>query len=364
MYLYPPRNLTGAAPDDAAILIWDPPLEGVTGLVLVGEQPRQEFPNAMSEYSPTVRQVEGMSANRDAWDLQLAFATADNSGEAGAESDGEFFYTSMWNGTGFQKYNLDGTHVGPVTVGSINAIRDIAYDPSTGHMFGGAAATTVFEWDFETNTSIGSFTAPTAVRAIAYDEQFDGFWANNWSTTITLFDKNGVTLNSFPVGSFGNYYGFAYDKWTEDGPYLWGYSQDGSGNVIVQIEIATGQQTGFTYDVSGILITGTGIAGGLFTQPGIVPGKVSIGGNSQNDVFFIYELADGGGTGPSGDVPENLLGYNIYRDGAFVSYQAHVGGNQPQKRQGLLQPFMRRIPRHLLQPGDHRKIHVRQRRHR
>ncbi len=325
VYLFPPRNLTGAAPDDAAILIWEPPLEGVTGLVLVGEQPRQEFPNPMSEYSPTVRQVEGMSSNRDAWDLQLAFATANNSGEAGAESDGDFFYTSMWNGNGFQKYNLDGTYVGAVTVGTINAIRDIAYDPSTEHMFGGAGATTVFEWDFATNTSIGSFTAPTAVRAIAYDELQDGFWANNWSTTITLFDKNGVTLNTFPVGSFGNYYGFAYDKWTADGPYLWGYSQDGSGNVIVQIEIATGQQTGFTYDVSGILVLGSGIAGGLFTQPGIVPGKVSIGGNAQNDTFFIYELADGG-TGPgAGNVPLNLLGYNIYRDGAFVKYQAHQG---------------------------------------
>ncbi len=26
-YLFPPRNLSGSAPDDAAILVWDPPLE-------------------------------------------------------------------------------------------------------------------------------------------------------------------------------------------------------------------------------------------------------------------------------------------------------------------------------------------------
>jgi hypothetical protein len=167
--------------------------------------------------------------------------------------------------------------------------------------------------------------APTAVRAIAYDEQFDGFWANNWSTTITLFDKTGTQLNSFPVGSYGSYYGFAYDKWTEDGPYLWGFSQDGSGNVIVQIDIALQQQTGFTKDVSELLITGTGIAGGLFTHENLVSGTVSIGGNSQNDVFFLYELAPFDPGGFTGNVPPNLLGYNIYRDGEFVKYQSHAG---------------------------------------
>jgi hypothetical protein len=335
-YLYPPRNLVGIAPDDAAILVWDPPLEGVTGLALVSEQPRSEFPNVNSEYSPTVRTVEGGSANRDAWDLQLAFATANNGGEAGAESDGDFLYTSMWNNTGFQKYNLDGSYVGAVTVGSINAIRDIAYDPTTGHMFGGQAASTVYEWDFATSTQIGTINAPTAVRAIAYDPDFDGFWANNWSTAITLFDKDGVEMNTFPVGSFSSYYGFAHDEWTDGGPYLWGFSQDGSGNVIVQIEIATGQETGFTYDVSGLLITGTGIAGGLFTHPNLVSGTVSIGGNCQNDVFFLYELAPYGGPGPSGDVPENLLGYNMYRDGAFVFYQDHMGSyTNPEPQTGI-----------------------------
>ena len=40
----------------------------------------------------------------------------------------------------FQQYDLDGTYVGPVSAGSTNAIRDMAYDPTTGHMFGGAGA--------------------------------------------------------------------------------------------------------------------------------------------------------------------------------------------------------------------------------
>jgi len=33
---------------------------------------------------------------------------------------------------------------------------------------------------------------------------------------------------------------------------------------------------------------------------------------------------------PAGDLPENLLGYNIYRDGVFVEFTSHVGEMEPQ----------------------------------
>ena len=325
-YLIPPRNLVGNAPDDAAILYWQPPLEGGVVLTVVSDEARTEFPNVNTEYSPRVRQVEGGVSSRDFMDFQFAFATANNSGEAGAESDGDFFYTSMWNGTGFQKYNLDGSYVGAVSAGSVGSIRDMAWDPTTEHMFGGAGATTVFEWDMAGNT-YGSFTAPTAVRAIAYDDIQDGFWANNWGTTITLFDKTGTQLNSFSPGAYASIYGFAFDYWNDGGPYLWAFTQDGSGNLMVQYEIASGTATGYTLDVTSILQIGAGIAGGLFSHGNVFGGTVTLGGNSQNDTFFGYELF--GSTGPvPGAVPENLLGYNIYRDGDFVNYVAHVGGDE------------------------------------
>ena len=322
VYLIPPRNLQGTDLDNAAILHWQPPLTTGEVFTLLSEEPRKEFPNVNSEYSPTVRKVEGGNATRAPWDLEFAFATADNTGEGGAETDGEYFYTTMWRASGFQKYNLDGSYVGPLSVGSVSNIRDLAYDDNNGHMYGSAVSTTVNEMDFTSGTLVGTFTAPTDVRAIAYDPQADGFWANNWSTTITLFDMSGTVLNSFPVGSWGNYYGFAYDGWTDGGPYLWGFSQDGSTNMIVQIEIATGQETGFTKDVSGILITGTGIAGGLFTQANIVSGKVTIGGNSQNDVFFGYELADTGSQ--TGQTPPGLIGYNVYRGEQYENFLGYI----------------------------------------
>ena len=75
------------------------------------------------------------------------------------------------------------------------------------------------------------------------------------------------------------------------------------------------------------MTAGTDIAGGLFTHPEVMEtGKVSIGGLTQNETYFLYELEDySGGTGPVG-VPANLLGYNIYRDGDFVDYTPHIGG--------------------------------------
>ena len=59
-------------------------------------------------------------------------------------------------------------------------------------------------------------------------------------------------------------------------------------------------------------------------------------------MFFLYELAPYSGGGPSGDVPENLLGYNMYRDGEFVFYQDHMGSyTNPEPQTGIeenLQP--------------------------
>ena len=85
------------------------------------------------------------------------------------------------------------------------------------------------------------------------------------------------------------------DYWTEGGPFLWAFDQGGSGNVIVQYDIAAGAATGYTFDVSPYIVVGSGIAGGLFTHANVFGGTVTIGGNSQNDTYFGFELAASGG---------------------------------------------------------------------
>jgi hypothetical protein len=223
------------------------------------------------------------------FDLQFEYACGDASGEAGIETDGNFFYTTKWNGSGFFKYHIDGTFLGAFQVGSVNGIRDLAYDGT--YFYGGAAATTVYKMDFNTNTLIGQFTAPVAVRAIAYDEYENGFWANNWSTTLTLFNQSGTVLNTIPTSGDESFYGLAFDP---SGPYLWGYSQrtGTSHNILYKYALPSGQFL-LEFDVFPLLsLVATGdIAGGLAFYMGIELGVGSLVGLVQNKCIWVLEVA-------------------------------------------------------------------------
>lgn len=225
------------------------------------------------------------------WDLQFTAPCGDANGEAGIETDGNFIYTTKWNGTGFFKYEMDGTFIGPMMVGNVSGIRDLAFDGT--YFYGGAAATTVYKMDFSTQTLVGQFTAPTAVRAIAYDYDEDGFYANNWSTPIVLFDASGATLNTLPTAGDESYYGFAYDN-NDGDKFLYGFSQQTglSGGVIVELALPGGTPTGVSHDVvTELAIPGTDLAGGLFIcNNWFTSGTTSIGGLVQNVVMFAYEL--------------------------------------------------------------------------
>ncbi|HPR58621.1 MAG TPA: T9SS type A sorting domain-containing protein, partial [Bacteroidales bacterium] len=265
---------------------------------------------ASSEKAPgTSFGNEVISTDAD-YDLQFEFACGDASGEAGIETDGDYIYTTKWNGTGFFKYEINGTFLGAFQVGSVNAIRDLAYDGT--YFYGGAAATTVYKMDFGTNTLIGQFTAPVAVRAIAYDEGQDGFWANNWSTTLTLFDVSGAVLNTIPTQGNESFYGLAYDP---QGPYLWGYSQrtGSSQNILYKYQLPGGAfiEEFDVFTVLNMPVSGD-IAGGLAFHPDLyIAGKYTLLGIVQNVCIWGLEMGDTG-NGPwisvdpmSGTIPGN-----------------------------------------------------------
>ena len=208
------------------------------------------------------------------------------------------------------------------TIAGAANIRDLAYDGT--YFYGSPATTTVSIMNFDTQTQEGTINAPTACRAIAYDDAFDGFWGNNWSTDITLFDKTGTQLNSFPCGAFNSLYGLAYDEWSEGGPYLWGFSQAGAGNEIVQMDIASGAQI-FNFDAGQYVAVGAS-AGGMFSHCELVAtGLATLAATSQNENIFGFELVTCSTTG-GGDVPENLLGFNTYRDGVYQDYVEWIEG--------------------------------------
>lgn len=238
--------------------------------------------------------VIGEGGSDDLFDLQFDWPVGIGGGEAGIECDGNYVYTTKWNGAEFYKYELNGTYIGPFTCGSASAIRDLTYDGT--YFYGGAAANTVFEMDFTTQTVVSTFNAPVAVRAIAYNPDEDVFYANNWSDNITKFNAAGANLGSFPVGPVGlDYYGFDYDNMSSGSPYLWGYAQTGTTlNELVQIQLPSGVETGVHVDVGSIAGVGTGIAGGLAITDALVPGFFTLLGTSQNVDIWGLELCESG----------------------------------------------------------------------
>ncbi|MCF8234891.1 MAG: hypothetical protein K9G67_07680, partial [Bacteroidales bacterium] len=185
-------------------------------------------PDKYPDADPNAPVVKNTNNSRDMWDIQIiwdAEAGAGNVYLSGAECDGEYFYITRWNSGSIYRYELDGTYVGSFSIPGASNLRDLAYDGE--YFYGGAASTTIYEMDFESQTLISSISSPTAVRAIAYDWDQDGFWVNNWSSTLTLVSRTGSTLNT--IANPPSIYGMAYDNYSDGGPYLWLFSGTTSG---------------------------------------------------------------------------------------------------------------------------------------
>jgi len=261
--------------------------------------------------------------SRAIWDVQYSFdidGPSGLTGLAGGESDGEFIYATKWSSSSdIVKFTVDGTYVETFQIPGVSSVRDLAFDGT--YMYGAAASTTVYQMDFTNKTLIGTINAPTAVRAIAYDEDNDAFWGNNFSSDLVLFDRSGATLNTITTPP--SMYGAAYDNFTVGGPFLWVFTgtSTGGGCQIEQIDIATGNVTGVSHSVSDDF--GAYIAGGLYITEDLVTGKRTIGGTAQGtpDLAFGYEMGDtgGGGGGGGGFDPGPVIGANVYRDGVLIA---------------------------------------------
>ncbi|MCB2219670.1 MAG: T9SS type A sorting domain-containing protein [Bacteroidetes bacterium] len=229
----------------------------------------------------------------DLYDLQFQYPVSGGGGEAGIESDGDFIYTTKWNGPQILKYDLDGNLLETFTIPGVLGLRDLAFDGT--YFYGSAGIPVLNEMDFENKTLISSITSPVNIRAIAYNENQDAFYVNNWSDPVTIIDKSGNTLGSFITGPVGeNYYGFAYDDSTPGGPFLWGYGQTGtSQNHLIQMQLPSGSETGFTIDIADKL-AGTlyNSAGGLFMESNLEYGLWTLGGLVQNQYIWGLDMGD------------------------------------------------------------------------
>ena len=232
------------------------------------------------------------------WDL-LFEIDVENTGRAGGEFDGTYFYTCLWSGTEIDKYDINGNFIETFSIAGVSGLRDLAWDGT--YMYGGAAGGTIWEMDFNTQTLISSITGAFESRAIAYNSDQDVFYCSNWADPVWVVDRTGATVSTINLVSATSTYGMAYDTHSDGSPYLWIFDQgQGENNpqYIHQYDLGAGAMTGFTYDVSLDIGSGFGIAGGLFLTTDYDEDIVVIGGvyqdstESDTDYIFAYELCD------------------------------------------------------------------------
>lgn len=225
-------------------------------------------------------------------------------GNAGVISMGNEMWVTRWATDSMFRIDMAGNLLERFTVSGLSGTRSLT---SNGvKIYAGNNTSTVTEIDPSSKTISNVVTAPIAnCRSLTFDPSVPGggFWASTWTTDITQFNMAGQATNNVLATNHGltGMYGTAYDGYSSGGPYLWVFDQAYSANAsdIVQINIATGMQTGVYHDVmSDIGPTASdtsGLAGGIairFASPLLTIMGVLQG--SPTNRLFAYELSTTG----------------------------------------------------------------------
>jgi hypothetical protein len=283
--------------------------------------------------SPNISSINHPEEILDMWETIFQYQMPDPMQyycSTGAETDGNYYYVGAWNGPEILKYDWEGIQVEVFTIPGVPSIKDMAYGGQ--YFYSGLPNTNNMQvLDLENKTLVQIVTLPFIVRAIAYNDDLDVFYANDWNDDIKVFTADGTILDTIPLNTtYGYYYGFAYDNWSEGEPYLWGFSNEGSGAAtLVQMELPTGVETGFVMDLDYLSLNGPIVspAGGLFIHPDSANNVVILGGLLQNDVLFGLELVSltpppaffeigGGVTAGTSSLDEGEVGLYRYEFGA------------------------------------------------
>ncbi|MFC1888054.1 hypothetical protein ACFLYK_04525 [Candidatus Cloacimonadota bacterium] len=266
--------------------------------------------NDMTSDPYPVSWVEGLIP----WQLQFSHTYDMNHliGPAtGAEFTGDTFYVCHYQDSYFTSYNSEGNFISDHFVSGIFDPRDLAWDGE--YLYTGKASSEIWQIDPESFDLVQTIISQDGLyRAIAYDEDNDGFWGNNYEGDIVCSARDGSTIDIIEDPGPMHIYGLAYDNVTSGGPYLWCFDQgDGFSTPqnIRQLDIASEQFTGIEFDVSSRL--GAGVAKGLFITDEYEEGVLTIGGlyilgNGYYDDYMIFGLTLGEATvdSPEIEMPE------------------------------------------------------------
>lgn len=224
------------------------------------------------------------------FELQFSFPCAAFIGEYGVETNGEDIYVTQWLDDSIAKYDQQGNVLDQFVIPGVGRVRDLAYDGQ--YYYGSPNDFFFYVLDMENKSLINTVSTSFRIRGMAYDPDHNVLWASeHWSPMFYKLDMQGNVLDSWlPTGiTMDAISGLAYDNNSVGGPFLWGFSQDSTGAVIVKYDIANQLQTGSMIDVS-VLGTDYSVAGGLFIHQMEGRSDITLGGMIQNQLVFALEL--------------------------------------------------------------------------
>ena len=244
------------------------------------------------------------ASNLAPWDLLDVIdvgATGETglNGNAGAEFDGvnDQHFSTRWASNLIHRYDIDGNLLEEFSIAGVSGLRDLAFDGS--HMWGGAAAGTIWEMDFTSKTLVSTITGTFQSRAIMYDWDEDEIHCSNWGDPVWVVNPtSGAIITQYNLVTATSTYGFAYDPNPTTYLTMWIFDQTtGATSTIYEWNMETMAMTGFTYNVNADVGSGIGIAGGLWSSADYASGLFCLGGCVQDssapgvtDWLFVYEL--------------------------------------------------------------------------
>ena len=224
-------------------------------------------------------------------------------GQAGVVFVNNQYWISTWAANTIHLLDANGVFVETFTIAGVTGVRSMTTDGTNVYM--GLASTAIQVVNPVTRLKTGTINVTNAedatARMLTYDNTLNGgaggFWIGSFGSAIASISMTGAKLSIIPAATHGAaVYGGAVDNVSAGGPFLWLHDQtnDNPGrDVVTQLSIATGAQTGIQYDYStdpGSTATSF-LAGGLFISDQVVPNTTAIIGLCQcgpsNELFAI-----------------------------------------------------------------------------